>query len=115
MDGVGESEILDRAGDELDTCAVDGGVDNLEVFVACDGLGAQRELLDLLKIYLVDILADNLDFGLVALELDLAHVLDAVHVVDDVDVVGGDDLCAVLPVCLVSVIDLGVGRKLSKR
>ncbi len=28
--------------------------------------------------------------------------------VDDVDIVGGDDLCAVFPVSLVTVVDLGV-------
>ncbi len=41
MDGIGESVVSDGGGDEFYACAVDGGVDNLEVFVTFDHIGAE--------------------------------------------------------------------------
>ena len=108
VDYVREAVVFERFGDELHAGAVDGGVDNLEVGVARDHVGAERKLLDSVKESLVDIGADDLDQFGISLELDLADVLDAVDVVDDVNVVRGDNLRAVGPVCLVSVVFLGV-------
>lgn len=55
--------------------------------MAFDDIGAERESLYLFKINLVDISADNLDFRLVAVKLDVL-AFDFVYVVDDVDIVG---------------------------
>ena len=71
--------------------------------MAFDYIGAERESLYLFKINLVDISADNLDFRLVAVKLDVL-AFDIVYVVDDVDIVGGDNLSAVFPVSLIAVV-----------
>ena len=86
---------------------MDRSIDNLEVLVAFDDIGAERESLYLFKINLVDISADNLDFRLVAVKLDVL-AFDIVYVVDDVDIVEGDNLSAVFPVSLIAVVDFRI-------
>ena len=81
---------------------------NLEVSVALDGFGTERQTFYCSKECIVDFLADNLDELGIAVEFDFAYTLDFVDVVNDVDIVGGDDLRSVSPICLISVIFLGI-------
>ena len=110
MDNVGEAIVAQRVGNELHTGAVDRGVYNLEVGVALDHLGVERQSLDIGKELLVHSVADNLDKFRIALELDVLYGFDTVNVVDDIHIVRGDNLCAVAPVCLIAVVLLGVVR-----
>ena len=78
-------------------------IDNLQVVLTTDNVAVDRDGADFTQIRLVDVLADNLDKILVALEL---NVLDAalVDLVDNSLVMRGKYLCAILPVCLVTIV-----------
>ena len=108
MDDVLETVVLEALRNEIDTCSVDRRIDNLQIAMFSDSLGAEGKAFDLGEERIVDLLADDLDFVGVGGELDLFHSADAVHMVDDVDIVGIDDLGAVFPVSLVAVIFFGV-------
>ena len=87
---------------------MDRGVDDLEVGVTLDHIRVERQCLDGFEKSLVHGVADDLDFGWIALEFDVLDVFDAVDVVDNINVVGRDDLCTVAPISLIAVVDLGI-------
>ena len=107
IDDVGEAVVAQRVRNQFHAGAVNRGIDNLEVMLALDYLGIEREGLDVGKECGVDFFTDNLDELLVAVELDVLGT-DAAYVIDDVDVVGSDNLRAIFPISLVAVVFLGV-------
>ena len=108
VDDVLEAPECQRVIDKHRSRAVDGGIDNLHVGMATDGIGTEREGVHVGEELLVYVFADYLDKILVALELYLAHIGDGVDVFDGLHIVGGDHLCAVAPVSLVAIVFLGV-------
>ena len=136
MDNVPEPVVHQRARNQLYACAVDRGVDNLQIGEFLNNVGAELKTLDVGEECVVDIGAYDLDKIFVALELDVSHVFNSVDMIDYIGVVGSDNLRAVSPVGLIAVIftgivaggdvdaalkwrmandSSGVGRKLSKR
>ena len=110
MDYVGEAVVAQRVGHKFHTGAMDGGVHNLEVGVTLNYLGVEAEAFDFLEEGIIDFFAYNLNLVGVALEFNLVDVGDTVYVINDVYVVRGNNLSTVGPVCLVSVVFLGVVR-----
>ncbi len=84
-------------------------IDDVEVFLTKDDILVDHCLLDSLQVIPVHLTTDNLDQVFVALEL---HIVDShlVHLVDDTHIMRSQHLCAVLPVCLVSIILLRIVR-----
>ena len=66
--------------------------------------------MDVLKIFLIDVFANDLNQIGVALKLYLTHVLYIIDIVDDVDIMGRYHLSAIIPIGLVAVIFLGIVR-----
>ena len=87
--------------------AVYRSIDNLDVLVLNDVVLAEREGLHFVQINLVEVFAEFLDEVGVALELDVRD-FHCGCLLDDIDVVGRHYLCAVVPICLVAVVFLGV-------
>ncbi len=110
MDNVVEAPFTPRVRHDFHACAVDRGVDNLQVGLTFDYFRVKAEGVDCVEELAVHFLSDNLYVGGIALELDVGHVGDAVHMVDYVHVVRCDNLGAVAPISLISVVFLGVVR-----
>ena len=104
MNDVVEPIVVERLRNQFYTCAVDRGVDNLEVVIFFVYLRAERKLLDCIEIILVHLVSDDLDQFGIAFEFNVGDALDAVHMIYDVDIVRSNDLRTVGPVCLVAVV-----------
>ena len=89
------------------TCAVNGRINDFQVVVTLDGVRRQGNGLDLADKGVVDFFSDDLDEVLVAFKPDIL-CLDQIDFVDDIGVVGRNDLGAIVPVCLVSVVFFGI-------
>ena len=85
-------------------------IDDLQVVVFCNHIGAERKLLDLGNILRVNILTDNLDKVFITLKFHLSNALYLIHIVNSVGVVRSHHLGTVVPVSLIAVILLGVVR-----
>ena len=109
-DDICESEVLERTRNEIFSCSVNRCIDDLQVVVLCNHIGAERKFLDLGDILRVDILTDNLDKVFVALKFHLSHALNLVHIVDGVGIVRSHHLGTIVPVSLVAVVLFWVMR-----
>jgi hypothetical protein len=83
------------------------GVNYLDVLVLDDVFLTECQRLHLVQVDLVEVFAEHLDEVGVALELDVRD-FHCGSLLDDIDVVGRHYLCAVVPICLVAVVFLGV-------
>ena len=90
-------------------CAVEWGIDDVEVLLTVDYILIDHSFLDGLQVIPVHLAADNLNEVFVRFELHVLN-LHGVHLVDNTFVVGSQYLCAVFPVSLVTVVLLRVVR-----
>ena len=100
---------LQRTGNEHHTRSVERRVDYLQIFLSFDNFGVDRERANLFEINLVYLFTDGLDKFFVSVELNIFD-FHFVYFVDDSSVVRCQDLCAVFPISLVSVVFFGIMR-----
>ena len=108
MDDVIESPATQRFGDEFHTRTMDRSINYLEIGMTFDDFGVKRKCLDCCEESFVDSIADDFNLRGVAGKFDVLDILDAVDMVDDVHIVRRDNLCAVAPICLVTVVDFRI-------
>ena len=82
-------------------------IHNLQVLLTLDSLGVNAQCVYLVKINLVNILANNLDECRIALKLDILN-LHLVHLCNDALIVWSKHLCAIVPISLVAIILLRI-------
>ena len=98
-----ESPKLQTLRDEHHSSSVQRRVNDLQVVLSLDYLRVDGQCVNLVKIDLVDFRTDNLNQVLVATKLDIFN-LHFVYLVDDAGIVWSQHLCAVFPVCLISIV-----------
>ena len=105
-----EAEFLHSGGDQFHPGPVQGGVDDLHLFVLPDGFRGEGQPGYFLQVYFIDLRTDHMDVFRFAAEFHFRYRRDLLHFGNDVFIVRRDKLTAVVPVCFVPVVFRGVVR-----